>query len=422
MNQQQDEAPDKSTLRWALLAILLLGFIIRLGAAVWWESRVPQGQRFAFGDSVGYEEIAKNVANGQGFAYGTAKITRTPGYPLLLAPIYWFVDQPPTISLRLIGILLGVATIGLAAWLCEMVFGRAAGLISAMLVAFYPGAIAMSVFVLAEVAFVPLMVLTIGLATRSYQSLGLSQTARFAAFAGATFGLSILVRPSWMLFPLFVVPIGLTFYSDRKKQLVLFGVGLVTFALVMTPWWIRNYQWTGRFVPTTLQVGASLYDGLNPKADGSSNMDFVPQFKKRLEANQQFEQPISGEVALDRMMRDEAIAWARQNPGRSLQLAVIKLGRVWNPIGNDAGVRGKSAWLIAAGFIPIGAAGMVGFVTCRRRFACFLLFAPAVYFSLLHMVFVGSIRYRQPAVVLLAVLAAGLVSAIWSWCCSKRSK
>jgi hypothetical protein len=70
----------------------------------------------------------------------------------------------------------------------------------------------------------------------------------------------------------------------------------------------------------------------------------------------------------------------------------------------------------AAGYLPVMALAAVGawwFVRSDWSFAACLL--PAVYFTALHVVFVGSIRYRQPAMLALIVLAAGAAMAVWRW-------
>ena len=87
-------------------------------------------------------------------------------------------------------------------------------------------------------------------------------------------GVATLTRPSWLLF----TPLLSRFCGHRRlrlrsgRQLALGGAMLAALAITMTPWWIHNWQVTGRFVPTTLWVGPSLYDGLSPDADGSSDM------------------------------------------------------------------------------------------------------------------------------------------------------
>jgi hypothetical protein len=188
----------------------------------------------------------------------------------------------------------------------------------------------------------------------------------------------------------------------------------------MTPWWIRNWQVTGRFVPTTLWVGASLYDGLNPLADGSSNMSFVPRFEAQLQradaAKARSATDPSFEYRFDRMMRDEAIDWAFMHPDRALQLVGIKLWRMWNFWPNEPQFRNWPARLGVMGtYTPIVVFAAYGaWLYRKRRRELAVLLLPAAYFSLIHAIFIGSLRYRQPAMMALAILAAAAAVEMWT--------
>ena len=101
---------------------------------------------------------------------------------------------------------------------------------------------------------------------------GTGKALLLASAAGLAAGAATLVRPSWILFtPIAAVVIVLLNHARLKHA----GMGLAMLAamtLVLAPWWARNARLTGHFTPTTLQVGASLYDGLSPYATGASDM------------------------------------------------------------------------------------------------------------------------------------------------------
>ncbi len=399
-----------------LAAILAVALVLRLGAAVWWEGRLPQGKKFGFPDSESYWQLAQKVARGEPYEFGPRKyqVFRTPGYPVLLAGLFRLVgqDDPPALYARTLGAALGTVSVAGVAALGALLFGPRGALLSAAIAAVHPEAIAPSVFILSEAPFCPLMMAQLVAWTLAWQTVAKPGQLGWALAAGVLGGIATLMRPSWLLFLPFALVIGLLLGPVRSKQVLIGGTMLVGLCIAMSPWWIRNYSVTGRFVPTSLQVGASLYDGLHPQADGSSDMEFVEPGTLRLEASErQQATPPAGtfEDRVDRSFRDASVAWAKEHPGRVLQLAAIKFVRMWNVLPNASEFSSnKLRLLLAVGFLPLAAAAIYGAVRFARRDWPYLLcLLPAVYFTLLHMIFVSSIRYRQPALLPLMVLAAG---------------
>jgi hypothetical protein len=187
-----------------------------------------------------------------------------------------------------------------------------------------------------------------------------------------------------------------------REQLAAAARGTVMYllgmSLLMSPWWVRNWSVYGRFVPTALWLGASLYDGINPDATGASDMRFLsdPQIWPLDEQDQ------------DAELTRRAIGYARKEPLRVATLALVKLGRYWSPWPNAEGF--KSLYSALGGAIvevPIFALMALGFWDRRRDpRALVLLAGPLLYFCGLHVVFASSMRYRVPGEIPALTLAA----------------
>ena len=180
---------------------------------------------------------------------------------------------------------------------------------------------------------------------------------------------------------------------------------------------MRNYRVSGECVPTTLQVGASLYDGWNPAATGASDMQFVPAYYRA----QKREDAAAGrtqrgfEARLDRRLQADAVAWARTHLSDVIRLAGHKFVRLWNVWPNASEFR---SWplrvVVATGYIPLFVLGWIGLARRERRmWPATLCVLPAAYVTCLHLVFVSSIRYRDPAMLVWSILAAAAVTDWW---------
>ncbi|MBX6311984.1 MAG: 4-amino-4-deoxy-L-arabinose transferase, partial [Isosphaeraceae bacterium] len=217
---------------------------------------------------------------------------------------------------------------------------------------------------------------------------------------GLLSGAAILVRPSWALFIPLMLAAWITAVGQERRAAALRNAALVVLGvvLVMAPWWVRNARVLGRFVPTALWMGASLYDGLNPSATGASNMGFLadPEIRALDEPTQ------------DAALRSRALAFARSYPARVLRLAALKAARFWSPWPNTDTLRAPGIAILSAIIvIPFYVLLLIGIGDRRRDArALILLLGPLLYFAAVHLVFVSSIRYRIPG----AIPAAGLAA------------
>ncbi len=417
---------SRSSARFLVLLILFAALGLRGAAAVWWQSRRPVDQPFAFADSHSYWQLAGRVAHGEKYEHPNhyGKVFRTPGYPVVLAGLFLIRDEPPVLWARLLGAVLGTLAVGEVIWLGRLLFDDTSAYLAGGLAALYPGAVASSIFVLSEAPFCALLVAQLAAWVSAQRGSTAGRRVAWSAVAGIAAGLATLMRPSWLLFTPLAVLISWCWpvrepseFGGRKRQLQIGMVMLAALLVTMLPWWVRNYRVTGHFVPTSLQVGASLYDGLNPRATGASNMWFTGEFHQQQLREDGLADPppvADFEVRLDRRIRNAALDWARDNPRRALWLVAVKFQRMWNLWPNAEDLRSWPLRLVvAAGYVPILMTALWGCWKCRRRaWPYWLVMAPAVYLTALHVVFVSSIRYRQPAVLVMCVLS-GAVLAAW---------
>jgi 4-amino-4-deoxy-L-arabinose transferase-like glycosyltransferase len=412
--------PTKPHFGWSLTAILAVALLARLAAGIWWQQRLPAGQKFAFGDSESYWQLAQAIAHRQPYEYGPdhLQIFRTPGYPALLAPLFWFADEPSILWARALSAILSTIAVGLTAALAKILLDDRAALLAAAVAAVYPESIALGVFVLSEAGFAPFMMLNLLCWALAWRA-NINHQVYWSLAAGISTGLATLMRPSWLLFVPFAFIGGVPWFMIHRghfakhcKTTALIVLGL---SLPMLPWWLRNYSVAGRFIPTTLQVGASLYDGISPTATGASEMSFVGHFvAEQRAADAQSTEPLPGlfEDRLDNRMKQAAIDFARANPRRVLELAGTKFLRMWSPVPNANEFQSRSLRLaLLLTYTPLIVLAILGIWRFSRRgWPYILCWLPAVYLTCLHVIFVSSIRYRQPAMLPLIILAAGVIS------------
>lgn len=362
-----------------------------------------------FPDEQQYWMIAESLASGNGMRDELGfRASRMPLYPALLSAFAMF--EHGVLWARGFHWLIGALSAALAATLAARLFDPRAGCIAGLLVALDPFLVFSSSLLLTETPFI-LAMLLLFVAIAPLMTVGVPCTWKKTVEIGLFSALCVHIRES----SLGLVVLLLLLVAGRRRfdraSYAFIGGALFLVAATLLPWMLRNNAMLGEPVWLTTRGGISLFDGVGAQADGTSNLGDIKDMPAVADLP---------ELQRNAFFMREALKSIRSDPSRVARLATVKIRRMWNPLPNVETYQSPLIRSVAAAWsIPTFAFALAGGIILLRRrdgvgpWTAALLILPAVYLTALHSVFVGSVRYRLPAVVTLEILTAVAILALW---------
>jgi 4-amino-4-deoxy-L-arabinose transferase-like glycosyltransferase len=362
-----------------------------------------------------------------GFIPGHPSAYTQPLYGFFLVPLYWIFGR----SWETVGL----AQIAVAAATALFVFevGRRfvsprAGLVAALVTTLEPYLIWHDVHmnreILDQLLAAALVLLTLALADRPSFGRGIS--------LGAVSGLAVLGNVRLLLLPLIVA--GFALGCARRAALLPALAAVLTAAIVVLPWAIRNRLSVGCFTLTT--DSRALWKANNPATlrtlESGRWIDDVPRIPgtppSPQDAGDLYQRTghvvATNECAQMRFYRHRALEFIRDHPGEKAKLAGVATRMLWQPsVTQTEGRSGRGSfldtargWIEPAYMIVLYVLAAIGTVFLPRRVTALALML-LLYDTLAAMLFAGETRYRVPWDFLIALAAAAAaleLAARWS--------
>ncbi len=376
---------------------IAIAFVVRLAAML----VVPQP---VVSDAVAYLAMAGSAAQGLPMRdnFGQAAFY-SPGYPLALIMPFRILGSEAAVAL-LVNLVLALVSTALVHRIALRISGKPlAAFLAALAYAVWIPAVIGTGIVQKENLSTPLL---LGFALLLLRLRDAPQSRKAAASAGLVYGAGLLAGASSML-------LALPFLWVARRHLV--RTGLVFAAAVVAclgPWLLHTNSIVGAPVLTT-NSGFNLYLGNNPAATGS----FVSVADTPAGADWEAMRKALGERGASAALGDQARAYILANPGQTIALGAKKLALFWMPNVPDAADFAADPKIAAARWVDVAQHVLIvlgalaaAVLFWKRSPGVPVVVAIVVAFWVIHAVTYIIVRYRDPAMPLLIVLAAMAVT------------
>jgi hypothetical protein len=302
------------------------------------------------------------------------------------------------------------------------VYGEDTGRYAAAAVWLYPTLIFFNFTILTEGLFTLLLVMFVLLSVRLVQA----PTATNAIACGAVLGLGALTRSVLWPLPLLLCPLLLLLLRRPVPQrLALSALVAAGFAVIVTPWAVRNTRLQGVTTIVDTMGGPNIWMGNYAHTPEDRMWDAVS-----LGGNEDFSLALQAEFPSQRLTEGQKDKWAQKNalrymvanPTTTIRRAVIKFGDFWGlerefAAGIKVGYYSPPSWLA----VPASLVIAVAYAVVALLFAAGLWLAPPewrVHLLLLlpvvatmgvHTLVFGHSRYHVPLVPIMALYGVALL-------------
>jgi hypothetical protein len=350
------------------------------------------------------------AASGQ-FWVGSDRAWEMPGAALFFAPVVrLFGPHAAVIPIRLLQAILVTVQCGLIATIARRVFrDRGAALVASWLAALYPFLIFYQGLLLSETLFNTLLLAGIT-ALYWWRERGLKIDSALVV-ASLCFALATLTKATLtFLPPLLLAATAWLAGAGLRRTFATLLTAACLYAAFMSPWWIRNAMLLHSFVPFTTSSPLNLYVGNNshnPNAGIDWANDVEPAFFAKTNS-------IPDELKRQRVFKEAAVSYIKNNPTTFLRAAAKKFVRFWSIVPNAVEYRTSLYSAITA--LSFGTILTLALICAASWWQHWRVLAPLYlvfgYFTFVHIVTIASLRYRFPIEPLLIVLAAEPTTAL----------